>query len=90
MNYRKKRIPFANPFISEEEAKRVYEAVSKQMLRYGENISLFENIVAKYVGVKYAIAVSSGTAALHTALLALNIRHDEIIMPSFTCAPPAI
>jgi len=91
MNYRKKHIPFANPSISEEEAKRVYEAVSKQMLRYGENISLFENIVAKYVGVKYAIAVSSGTTALHTALLALNICHnDEIIMPSFTCAPPAI
>lgn len=85
------KVPFAEPWISDEEAKAVYEAVVNKMLRYGDHIKRFEEAMAKYVGVKYAIAVSSGTAALHVALLALGIGPgDEIIVPSFSCAPPVI
>lgn len=85
------RIPFAEPWIDEEEIRNVYNAVSKKMLRYGKYVKLFEDSIAEYVGIKYAIAVSSGTAALHVALLALDVGPgDEVIVPSFSCAPPAL
>lgn len=52
---------------------------------HGQYVELFEHRLAKYVGSKYAIAVNSGTAALHTALLALGIGSgDEVIVPAWT------
>lgn len=85
------KVPFAEPWIGVKEAKTVYEAVVNKMLRYGDFIKCFEEAVAKYIGVKYAVAVSSGTAALHVALIALNIGSgDEVIVPSFSCASPVI
>jgi perosamine synthetase len=84
-------IRIAEPDVGEKEAKAMYEAVVNGNLRYGAQIEAFEREIAKYIGVKYAVATSSGTAALHTALLALNIKPgDEVILPSFSCAPPLI
>jgi len=52
---------------------------------HGHNVELFEHRLAKYVDSKYAIAVNSGTAALHTSLLALGIgKGDEVIVPAWT------
>ncbi|KKL69808.1 hypothetical protein LCGC14_2111190 [marine sediment metagenome] len=52
---------------------------------HGLYVELFEHRITKYVNSKYAIAVNSGTAALHTALLALDIGHgDEVIVPAWT------
>lgn len=66
----------------EEELKKVVES---GWLTRGPLTEKFEEIVAGYVGTKYAIAVSSGTAALHLALLALGIgTGDEVIVPDFT------
>jgi perosamine synthetase len=51
----------------------------------GSEIKEFEKGVADYIGVKYAVAVNSGTSALHTVLLAHGIgKGDEVIVPSFT------
>lgn len=51
----------------------------------GPNVLRFENAFASYVGVKYAVAMNSGTAALHASLLALGVEMgDEVIVPSFT------
>jgi perosamine synthetase len=84
-------IRMAEPDINEEEAKASYEAIISGNLRYGPQIEAFEKEVARYIGVKYAVAVSSGTAALHVALLAMDIQPgNEIILPSFSCAAPAI
>ena len=83
------KIPLADPLIGEEEARAVYEVVKSGWIREGEIVSKFEKEFSKTVGRKYAIATSSGTAALHVALAALGIgKGDEVIMPSFTCAPP--
>jgi dTDP-4-amino-4,6-dideoxygalactose transaminase len=50
---------------------------------YGQQIEKFEKEFAEYIGTKYAIAVSSGTAALHLAYIALDIKlGDEVITPS--------
>lgn len=51
----------------------------------GEYVAQFEHQVAKYLGVRHAIAVSSGTAALHLSLVALGIGPgDEVIVPAYT------
>ena len=85
----KRFIPLADPCIGEDEAKAVYEVVKSGWIRQGRLVEKFEKEFAKYLGVKHAIAVSSGTAALHVALASLGIgRGDEVIVPSFTCAPP--
>jgi perosamine synthetase len=56
-------------------------------LTTGETVASLEAAFSKSVGRRLCIAVSSGTAALHLALLALSIREeDEVLVPSYTCA----
>jgi dTDP-4-amino-4,6-dideoxygalactose transaminase len=56
----------------------------------GPKVSEFERRYSKFVGTKHAIALSSGTAALHSALLAADIQpEDEVVLPSFTFAATA-
>jgi len=82
---RQPRIPFADPYISEEDIASVVEALRRRCLSQGEYVDRFEKEFARYVGVKHAIAVSNGTTALHTALVAINIgSNDEVIVPSFS------
>jgi perosamine synthetase len=84
-------IRFAEPAVGDDEANAAYEAIRNCYLRYGLQIEAFEKEVAKYIGVKYAVATSSGTAALHAALLALNTNPNEkVILQSFSCASPLI
>ena len=82
------RYPVAEPEIGEEELKNVVEAVkSGWVSSRGKFIEEFENSFAKYIGVKYGVATSNGTAALHLALAALNIGEgDEVIVPDLTFA----
>lgn len=79
------KVPLANPFIGEEEAKAVYDVVKSGWLSMGEKVRQFENDFKKYVGAKNAIAVNNGTSALHTVLMALDIKEgNEVILPSLT------
>lgn len=80
------KIPIAEPSIGKEEIANVKAAVeSGWVSSIGEYIHRFEDGFAAYCGVKYGIATSSGTAALHLALVALGIgRGDEVIVPSLT------
>ena len=73
--------------LSEEEQQEVLKVMKSQMLTllHGEFVSKFEKEFARYIGVKHAIAVNTGTAALHIAIAALNIGPgDEVIVPPFT------
>ena len=71
--------------VGEEEKKAVIETLDSGMLAAGPKVEEFEKLFAKYVGVKYAVATSSGTTALHLALLSLRIGGgDEVIVPSFS------
>ena len=72
-----------------EEFKAVEEVLKSGILTdkngMGPKVLEFERTFADYIGVKYAIAVSSGTAALHAALMALDLKpKDEVILPSLT------
>lgn len=81
-----RRIPIAEPDLSGNEEKYVIECIRTGWISSkGKFVDQFEEKFASYIGVRHAIAVSSGTAALHLALAALDIRPgDEVIMPTFT------
>ncbi|MFX1353763.1 MAG: DegT/DnrJ/EryC1/StrS family aminotransferase [Promethearchaeota archaeon] len=73
--------------LTEEEQKEVIRVMESQMLTllHGEAVKTFEKEFANYIGVKHAIGVNTGTAALHIAIAALNIGPgDEVIVPPFT------
>jgi perosamine synthetase len=73
------------PEIGEAEIEAVAEVLRSGYLVQGQNVLEFERLVAEYVGVEHAVAVSSGTAALHLALLALGVGPgDEVIVSDFT------
>jgi len=82
------KYPVTEPEIGEEELNNVIEAVrSGWVSSKGKFIEEFENLFARYVGVKYGVATSNGTAALHLALAALGVKpHDEVIVPDLTFA----
>ena len=48
----------------------------------GKNIDLFEEEASRYVNRKYALAVNSGTSALHLSLISLGIKNDVVLCPS--------
>ena len=79
-------IPVANTFLGEEEARAAYEAVKSGWISFlGPKVKEFEEAFAKEVDAKHAIAVNSGTSALHVALAVMGIKEgDEVILPSLT------
>ncbi len=80
-----KRVKVAKPFVDEEEVKAVKEVLFSGHYVSGPKVKELEEKFAKYIGVKYAIAVNSGTAALHVSLASLNIGPgDEVIVPPIT------
>ena len=84
------KIPLSRPIIGDEEARAVEEVLRSGMLAAGDRVAAFEAAFAEYCGVEHAIAVGSGTAALHVGLLAAGLRPgDEVIVPSFTFAATA-
>ena len=78
-------IRISAPFLGEEEISAVERVLRSGMLSQGANVEAFESAFADFIGVEHAIAVSSGTAALHIALLAVGIgKGDEVITTPFT------
>jgi len=78
-------IPIAKPLIGEEEKKAVSKVLDSGMIACGPETKEFEEKFAKYVGVKHAVATTSGTTALHLGLLSIGIeKDDEVIVPSFS------
>ena len=78
-------IPFHAPEIGDAEIESVVETLRSGWLTSGTKVKRFEDDFAEYVGSKHAVAVNSGTAALHLALDAIGIRQgDEVIVPTMT------
>ena len=79
------KVPIAKPIIGEEEIENVVEVLKSGMIAQGPRVAEFEQKFADWVGAKYGIAVNSGTAALHVALLSCGIGEgDEVITTPFT------
>lgn len=78
-------ISIAKPFIGEEEKAAVMEVLGSGQLAQGKRVREFEERFAAWAGARYAVAVSSGTTALHVALLAHEIgAGDEVITTPFS------
>lgn len=80
-----RKIPISKPIIGEEEVEAVKNVLLSGMLAHGHEVELFEKEFAEYIGVKHAIAVVNGTAALDLILKAFEIGPgDEVITTPFT------
>jgi dTDP-4-amino-4,6-dideoxygalactose transaminase len=82
-------IPINKPQIGEEEVQAVVKVLRSGILTSGlgagPEVTRLEQDFAKFVDVKHAVAVNTGTAALHSAIMACGVKHgDEVILPSFT------
>lgn len=78
-------IPISKPYIGAEEKALVMEVLESGMLAQGQKVAKLEDRFAEICGVKHAIATTSGTTALHIALLANGIGPgDEVITTPFT------
>ncbi|MBN1416834.1 MAG: aminotransferase class I/II-fold pyridoxal phosphate-dependent enzyme [Bacteroidales bacterium] len=81
-----KRIYLSPPHMSGHEMKYIKEAFDTNWVApLGPNVDAFEKSLAEYCSVKHAVALSSGTAAIHLALIILGVNAgDEVIVPTFT------
>ena len=81
------KIPMSSADLDESDVEAVLGVLRSGRLALGPKSVEFEQAMADYVGVKHAIAVSSGTAALHLIVKALEIGpQSEVLVPSFTFA----
>ncbi len=86
-------IPYSKQFISKEDIKNVNKVLQSKFLTQGKVIQDFEKKISKFVNSKFAVAVSSASAALHLSCLALNLRKGKTLwtvpntfVASATCA----
>ena len=83
-------IPYGRQSIDEDDIQAVVETLRSDFLTTGPKVHEFEQCVADYVGAKYAVAISNGTAALHAACYAAGIGEgDEVITTPITFAASA-
>jgi len=81
-------IPLSKPYVDQEIKDAVCQVLDSGRFILGNECEKFEKEFANYIGVKYAIAVSSGTAALFLLLKALGVGFgDQVLVPSLTAFP---
>jgi len=85
-----KPIPYGRQNITNDDIKAVVSVLKSDFLTQGPEIAKFEEAFAQYIGAKYAVAVSNGTAALHLCALALGVKPgDKVITTPITFAASA-
>jgi hypothetical protein len=83
-------IPYGKQNITDEDVAEVIKALKSDFLTQGPRIDNFERKFSDYIGCKYSVAVSNGTAALHLSVLALNLKSgDKVITSPLTFAASA-
>src|SRR3989339_953109 len=85
-----KQIPYATQWIDTADIQAVNKVLKSAYLTQGPVVEEFEKKIAEYCGAKYAVAVNSGTSALHIACLAAGISSgDEVVTSPITFAASA-
>ena len=81
----KRTIPYGHQWIDDDDIKKVVKVLKSDWITQGLTVEKFEQAIAKYSGAKYAVAVSSGTVALHSAYAVAGIASgDEVITSPLT------
>jgi UDP-4-amino-4,6-dideoxy-N-acetyl-beta-L-altrosamine transaminase len=75
-------IPYGRQHITDEDINAVVNALKSDFLTQGPEIATFEKAFADYIGCKYAVAVSNGTAALHLCAMALDVNKNSRVITS--------
>lgn len=79
------KIPYARQWIDEKDIEAVVKVLQSEFITQGPVLKEFEESLARYCGVKYAVSVNSGTAALHCGMFAIGLSQgDEVIVPPLT------
>lgn len=79
-------IPHSRPWLTEGDSEAIRETLRSGMIGQGERVCAFERRFSEWVGGAGGVAVGSGAAALHLALLGSGIGHgDAVILPSYVC-----
>jgi len=87
---RSQRLPYGRQSITDADIQAVVEVLQSDWLTTGPNVATFEAALAELTGAPHAVAVSSGTAALHTVMTAIGITQgDEVIVTPLTFAASA-
>jgi UDP-4-amino-4,6-dideoxy-N-acetyl-beta-L-altrosamine transaminase len=87
---RDKLLPYGHQWIDQDDIKAVSEVLQSDWITQGPKVEEFEKNFATYIGARYAVAVNSGTAALHTACFAARIsKGDKVITTPITFAASA-
>ena len=87
---RDKYLSYGKQCIDEKDIEAVIEVLKGDYLTTGPYVKAFEQRIAEYVGAKYAVALTNGTAALHAACFAAGIKNgDEVLVPPMTFAASA-
>ena len=78
-----KTIPYGRQHIDIQDIRFVSKALKEDLITTGRYVKKLESKISKFLQVKYAASCNSGTSALHLALLAINLKKDDvIIMPA--------
>lgn len=86
-----KEIPYSMPYIDEQEVAEVVKVLRGKWITTGSEVKQFETLVKEYLGVKMAVAVSSGTAGLDISLAVRGIGEgDEVMTSAYSFASPAL
>ena len=75
-----KLIPYGRQFINKEDKISVLKSLSNDLITTGPYVKKFEHKIKKYLKCKYSYVCSSGTAAIHLAMLSINLKKDDIIL----------
>jgi len=78
-----KTIPYGRQYIDSQDIRLVSKALKEDLITTGNYVKKFENKISKFLKVKYVASCNSGTAALHLAFMAIDVKkNDVIIMPA--------
>jgi len=76
-------IPYGRQFVDRDDIKEVSKALKQDLITTGSYVKKFENKISKFLKVNFALSCSNGTAALHLAFMAINLKKDDVvIMPA--------
>ncbi|MCA9459968.1 MAG: aminotransferase class I/II-fold pyridoxal phosphate-dependent enzyme, partial [Nanoarchaeota archaeon] len=77
-----KPIPYGKQKITDDDISEIISVLKSDYLTQGPKVQEFENSFSEYIGAKYSVAVSNGTAALHLSILSLDLKPGDKVITS--------